>query len=241
MPFLGTHVANIALNKQIGLVFLLARPQETHGLTDVSHESFLNDQLQVARWMILRFMEHYDYEQMPKPWIEVPEWRVKVMEMPDPTESASFEKSLGQILGEAQALKDQLWNPKNEEARSFLLRLASQINECVRYTNRRLEAIKLCSRLGDMDENADPLEFEEELLTVGPKLAREIIENCSMGIGMRAIAAIGYLGIKNSVPALRVFAQNILKLVGELVADEAVRRGYTSPTSDERSSSPSQS
>lgn len=36
MPLVGTHVANIALNKDLGLTFLLSNPQTTHGLTEVS-------------------------------------------------------------------------------------------------------------------------------------------------------------------------------------------------------------
>lgn len=232
LPFMGTHVANIALNKQVGLVLLFSDPQTTCGLTEVSQESFLNDQLQIARWMIQHFVGLRDDEHMPEPWVEVPEWRVKLMEMPDPAELAEFEETLGQIHTEAQALGSELWNPKNEDARIFLQRLMAQINECVRFTNRRLEAIKVCARLGDLGENPDQMEFEAELLTVGPKLAQEMVEVCSMGMGMLGITALGYLGIKNSTPALRIFAMELLQLVRGLLADEAVKRGYTSPIGD---------
>lgn len=234
LPFMGTHVANLAQNKRVGLVLLFSGPQETHGLTEVSEESFLNDQLQIARWMILHFVQPRDDQRMPEPWHDVPEWRVKCNEMPDPAESASFEEALGQMRSEAQALEGELWNLENEDARTFLLRLAVQINECVRYTNRRLAAIKVCARLGNLGQNPDPFEFEEELMTVGPKLAREMAETCSMGMGMLGITAFGYLGIKNSVPALRIFAGHLLRFVRELLADEAVKRGYTSPTRDDK-------
>lgn len=233
LPFMGTHVANIALNKQVGLMLLFADPQETHGLTEVSHESLLNDQLQVARWMILHFMQSRYDERRPEPWVEVPEWRVKLREMPDSAELAKFEETLGQIHTEAQALENELWNPENEDACTFLLRLAVQINECVCFTNRRLEAIKVCVRLSALGQNPDPMEFEAELLTVGPKLAREMKEVCSMGMGMLGIMAMGYLGIKNSMPAPRIFAMKLLQLVRGLLTDEAVKQGYTSPTSDE--------
>ncbi len=231
LPFLGTHVANIALNKQVGLVLLFSGPQRTHGLTEVSEESYLNDQLQIARWMILHFMEFQSHnnETMPEPWVEVPEWHVKIMEAPDSVELAKFEEVLGQIRTEAQAFESELWNPNDKEACTFLLRLTVQINECVRFTNRRLEAIKVCARLCDLGQDPDPIEFGEELLTVGPKLAQELIEICSI-MGMVGITALGYLGIRNSVPALRVFAMKLFRLVRGLLVDEAIKRGYT--TSD---------
>lgn len=232
LPFLGTHVANIALNRQIGLIFLFSRPQETHGLTEVSHESFLNDQLQVAQWMILNFLEPHEHEHAPTPWVEVPEWRVQMMEMPDPAESARFEETLGQIHAEAQALAGELWNRENETARAFLLRLAVQISECVRFTNRRVTAIKVCGRLGGLGENPDQVEFEEELLTAGPTLAQELMETFGFA-GRNGIGPMGYLAIKNSTPALRIFAMKLLELVRRLLVDEAVKRGYARPTSDE--------
>lgn len=234
LPFMGTHVANLAQNKRVGLVLLFSEPQETHGLSAVSEESFLNDQLQIARWMILHFVQPRDDQRMPEPWRDVPEWRVQVSEMPDPVESASLEEALGQMRNDVQALGGELWNPENEDARTFLLRLTVQINECVRYTNRRLAAIKVCVRLGDLGKNPDPIEFDEELLTVGPKLAREMVEQCSMGMGRIGVMTVGYLGIKNSVPALRIFAGHLLRFVRELLADEAVKRGYASPTSDDK-------
>ena len=236
LPFMSTHVANFALNKQVGLVLLFSSPQETCGLTAVSEESFLNDQLQIAQWMILNFLGHWDENKdgyAKEPWCHVPEWRVKSNEMPDPVESANFEEILGQIRSEAQAFEGELWSPENGDARVFLLRLTAQINECVRYINRRLEAIKVCVRLIDLGENPNPLEFEEELLTVGPKLAQEIVDTCSMGMGMCGIVTLGYLGIKNSVPALNIFAKHLLQFVRGLITDEAIKRGYTNPTQND--------
>gem|GEM_PF-4047793 len=232
---MGTHVANFAQNKRVGLELLFSSAQETHGLTEVSKESFLNDQLQIARWMILHFVEPLrDQQRMPEPWRDVPEWRVQIMERPDHAELASFEEALGQMHNEAQALEGELWNPENEDARTFLLRLANQIMECVRYTNRRLAAIKVCARLSDLGKDPDPVEFEAEMMTVGPKLALEMVERCSMGMGMNGIMVVGYLGIKNSRPALRIFAGHLLLFVRELLADEAVKRGYTGPTRDDK-------
>ncbi|MCX6778919.1 MAG: hypothetical protein NTU97_01675 [Candidatus Magasanikbacteria bacterium] len=231
LPFMGTHVANLALNRQIGLVVLLSGPQRTCGLTSISHESWLNDQLQVAGWMIQDFLDfpREDGEDFPQPWIKVPEWKVKVNESPDKAEKAQFEGVLRQITAEAQAFGAELWNPKNEEARVFLLRLVSQINECVLYTNRRLEAIKVCLRLCDLGENPNLTDFQEELLTVGPRLAQEIVDVCAMGMGMLGVSAVGYCGIKNSFSALSLFATDLHVFICGLLTEEAIRRGYTRP------------
>ena len=75
MPILGTHAANIALNKEIALSFLTSGPQDTFGLTEYSNESYLNDKLVVATWMIQGFASLHD-ETEEKPWVELPEWEI---------------------------------------------------------------------------------------------------------------------------------------------------------------------
>jgi hypothetical protein len=43
---------------------------------------------------------------------------------------------------------------------------------------------------------------------------------------MTGIKIFGYLGVKNSLPAPRIFAMHLLRFVRELLVKEAVRRGY---------------
>jgi len=229
-PFTGTHIANIALNKQIGLIFLLAEHQETCGLTSLSHESLTNDQLQTARSMILNFLEPEEDEKTQEPWISIPEWRVKFMEFPEPEETKCFEAVLTLIHTEAEHLGDKLWDPKNQEARAFLLRATNQINECVHYINRRLAAIKVSLNLFDLGEDADLAECEEILSGAGLKLADEL-KDAFFSKSYMDLGAFGY-GMKNFHSATSIFAKNLLEFARGILTEEAIRRDYTAPTCD---------
>lgn len=233
-PFVGSHVANYALNKEVGLILLHSKPQVTPGYTSVSEESLLIDQLQIAICMLSVFLDGEDEEsESMKPWIAVPEWRPNAHERKtDPLETAKYGSAFDEIQSKAQALGEGLWS-NSPEARNFLIKLSLQLHECLRYLNRRVEAVKLCARV--MGYPRDSHEAALEMVSRGPELARELDQSySSLGPGLIGIS-MAYLAIKSGKPALRYFAENLLKLAREVLTSEAVRRGYVQPIESKKS------
>jgi len=225
LPFIGSHVANYALNKRVGLVILLAEPQDTHGMTTLSHESFRNDQLQIARCMILNFLGANEEDCKVKPWIEIPEWHAEISNKVSPVEMASYERIRDEIQKDAKAMGDAIW--MDPLMRRFLLRLAAQIQECVAYSNRRTETIKLCCQLANIKEDAA---FAEAFGFQSTVLLQEILDATAiMGMDAKAGMCLAYLSIKNSITAAMCFAIDLLGVVRQILPKEAVSRGYAKP------------
>ncbi len=231
-PFVSTHVANIARNTQLGLVFLQSGPQRTSGLTEVSEESFLNDQLQIARWMILHFLNTHPDDVTPDPWIKIPKWQVKINEFPAPDELESYKALMKQLHSQLESLDNPIWDARYEQAKTFLLRLTAQLNECIAFTNDRIAVIKMAHDLGtvvlEKEDYPEKLaDCQDIIMRLGLKLGQQVIEACSMGLGMRGVATMGYLGVKNSTPAVRLFSYDLLDFARELITETAIERGYT--------------
>ncbi|MDD5725879.1 MAG: hypothetical protein PHC53_00500 [Patescibacteria group bacterium] len=224
LPFIGSHVANYALNKQVGLVLLLAEPQDTHGMTTLSCESFRNDQLQIARWMIINFLGADEEERKVKPWIEMPEWHAEISNQVSPVEKANYERIRDEIRKDAKAMRDAMWI--DPLMRRFLLRLAAQIQECVAYTNRRVEAVKLCGSLATIKEDHD---FEIAFRSRNSDLLEEVMRSYGNLLPGKAGLGLAYLGIKNSITAAMCFAIDLLGIVRQILPKEAAERGYAKP------------
>ncbi len=212
-PILTTHVANIALNKAIALPFLLSQPQNTHGLTDYSGESYTNDKLQVALWMIYEFMGS-DENPPVKPWVELPEWEMPMGAMDGAETMTEFEPLLKVIKKEAKDAGD-LWDKKNQKGISFLSKIVAQVHECVWYTNQRLTAILVCHKMGPAGEN-NP----EAIFDGGPALADKIMSNPMAMIG-------GYLMVKNEFNSKKILAKGLLNIILSFLVDKAIQEGYT--------------
>jgi hypothetical protein len=155
LPFLTTHVANIALNKQLGLVFLMQNPQTTCGLTEVSEESLRADQLAVAAWMMKAFApfsKTLDDAKVHQPWMQFRPFTggLEAMMHVDHGAIQSHREVVEQIDAQRLALGDKLWHPENEDGWDFRGRVVAQIDECVAYTAGRVDAIKECAVSGDM-------------------------------------------------------------------------------------------
>jgi len=235
-PFLMTHVANIALNKQIGLVFLMQNAQETSGLSDVSRESLNCDQLFVGSWMINSFAPYSQRsedssEGNSQPWEEFEPFDIASgMECRTSVDSIEMERLIrviNAIDAERVALGDKLWDEAHEPAVSFLKKLVVQVDECVAYTTRRVEAIKLCA---GMDPN-DPESFVECLTSCGEEMGMDIMQGFG-GMGMHAMGAAGYLMIKNVITPPMIFCQRLLGVIRAVVEERAVEEGYASPIVD---------
>ncbi len=214
LPLLRTHVANIALNKNIALLFLLSDAQETHGLTEYSNESYINDKLLVAVWMIENFTRFNEKSQ--KPWVELPEWEVPNSSADGVKNMTEFDGIIEKIKQEAQDLEN-IWDPKNVKAVTFLEKIVAQARECIWYTNQRLTAIQVLSKAGPMGED-DP----EAIMSAGPKLAAKLLANPMMML-------VGYLAVKNEFSGKRILASRLLGIILEFLVNKAVEEGYAKP------------
>lgn len=149
LPFTGTHVANLALNKAIGLVFLQSGPQRTDGLSSISEESFRTDQLQIAAWMIQSFMGP-DNIRFGEPWRRFESFDLKAAinhpMLVDSEQLCMCDEMLRVANKEVEALGDRLWDTNHQPSNEFQQRLLTQIEECVAYTKERIELIQNCSR-----------------------------------------------------------------------------------------------
>ena len=233
LPFLTTHLANVALNKQIGLVFLMQDAQETCGLTSVSEESLVSDQLNVGAWMINFFMHHKvavgNISDTATPWMEFEPFDISrgvqsLMNF-DREEMKGCMEMVKQIDAERAKIDDQLWNPEHEDAQGFLKKIVAQIHECVAYAAKRVEAIKLCA---EMDPD-DPAAMVESLVSRGPEMGMDLLAGFGGLLGGAGIGPLGYLTIKNAIAPPITFSRRFLDVVRCVVETKAVQEGYTKP------------
>lgn len=218
--FLSTHVANLALNPRIGLIFIFQEPQETHGLTSISHESLVADQLAVGAWMLLQLLENdpeggtHKSAQF-KPWINLPAYIPIRDEKSVPAKTKTYEDVLTCIREQMAALGNDLWDPENADARTFLFRLTEQAYACARYIAERTFILKACSVLPD-----DPEKLLRRLSPLDPEIVQAFIENFGLESGL------GYLNIKHGSPSEIKFVYGFLEILRTAVKDEAVKHGY---------------
>lgn len=228
LPFMGTHIANIALSPQLGLIFLFATPQRTHGLTEVSHETMLNDQLQVARWMIMNFLKgHIDLDESAyEPWAKIRDYEPVMAESPDPQDVERYNEICSSAMEQIMDLGDQLWNREDDGAVEFLTRLVGQIEQIVNFTNQRVDIIKCLAHL----RPDDPIVMiEDQLMRLGYKRAKQI-GSTFRGFGRYSgIVTIGYVAVKNGRNAERLFAHQLLEIARQVLSPEAIKRGYAKP------------
>lgn len=214
LPILRTHVANIALNKEIALHFLLSNPQETHGLTEYSSESYINDKLLVAVWMIQQFV-NFD-EEDEEPWVRLPEWEIPDSSMSGFKTAEEFDEIIAKIQKESKSFVN-LWDKENTKTITFLKKIVAQASECICYTNQRLTAIQILYKIGPMGQG-DP----DTLMSAGFKMAEKLSSN-------PMIMLMGYLVVKNEMNSKRILAAHLLKIILEFLVDKAVQEGYTKP------------
>lgn len=233
LPFLTTHIANIALNKQIGLVFLLEDAQNTCGFSDVSEESLVSDQLHVGAWMIASFGRRTALsvsEEQVEPWTAF-----KPFDMDDVTDHVNIDKDglknaadlVEQIDAERMALGDQLWNLENGPSLKFLQRVVAQVQECVAYTATRVDAIKVCSQV----DPSSPEALFESLTSHGTDLGLRLLSKFS-GLGLGCVGAMGYLRIKHTITPPMVFTRRFVEVVRRVVEDKAISEGYIKPLAE---------
>ncbi len=144
LPSLSTHAANIALNRDLGLRFLLATPQETHGLTDWSRETLTGDQLLVAATMIRGFLGR-EVSLNAKSFIGMRVERKDLEERtPDAVDLAEYILVSSNMSQALEMFHSEMWKPDcSTEAKMFLDSLILQIEECAAYTRDRTIAIEM--------------------------------------------------------------------------------------------------
>ncbi len=234
LPFLTTHVANIALNLDYCLYFLYSKPAKISNFESVSEESLINDQLNVSGYLIKHFLGLFlGGEPTREPWIEIPRWKASKI-ISDTSEKGrkkikkeeeSFLFMIDEIKKTSQRFGKNIWNPHNKDARKFLRKVIAQINQFVLYTNRRVLCAKICSQLPDPEDGFE--DFESVLHSGGPELAQEIMD---IFLGQddpkNLTGANGYMLIANEESTPRKFAPILLNTARSLLLDEALRRGY---------------
>lgn len=203
LPFLTTHVANIALNKQLGLVFLTSEAQRTCGLTEVSHESLMCDQIQVGTWMIDAFLPPLKSEAGLESWLELEPYNARDpfdmdTMLPDQVALGKGKEVIESIRIEMERLGNAIWDIDRIESLAFLRKLIIQGEECISYTVQRTILIK---KLVDLHSAND---------------------QTLMG----ATSALGYLAVKNAVTAPMIFSREFLKILRCVVTKKAVAEGY---------------
>ncbi len=208
----------------------MSPPQRTCGFTDYSEESLVNDQLAVAREMIRLFVEVFP-ERNCEPWVRIPSWRAADHPRSHTAEeAAAYQGSLDEIEKEISAFcaGDASWTDLDRQKALFLARLMRQIDECINYTNKRLRAIQVCARVGDLILQGNrQSEVEEALVAAGPLLAAELMIAFGGLGGMTGVGTLGYCAIKGARRPPNLFAARLLKQMRQLLHPEALRRGYT--------------
>lgn len=231
LPFLTTHVANIALNLDYCLYFLYSKPAKIPNFESVSEESFTNDQLNISGYLIKHFLGLFlGGKPTQEPWVKIQRWSPKRMahtksDKKRKKEEESFLLMIDSIQKTSQRFGKKLWDPHNKEARKFLRRLVTQINQFVSYTNRRVLCAQICSQLPDPEDSIE--DFQSVLYSSGPKLAQEIMEIfLGQDDSKNLTGPNGYVLIANEASIPRKFAPALLDITRSLLLDEALRRGY---------------
>ncbi|MCF6277067.1 MAG: hypothetical protein L3J07_04515 [Candidatus Magasanikbacteria bacterium] len=239
LPFLKTHVANIAQNPDLGLVFLYSEPEKTNGLTSVSHESFTNDQLQIAKHMIQHFAEitRDDLKtEFPKPWVEIPEWKPARLTDWDIKKIESDIVKIKAMMQSIERLTIDKTDPEfklfwelarqDGECKRICKKIIRQIDEFVLFANRRILGVQVCCNIINLPKDSE--EFESALHSGGLELANDIIKAFSFDEKMDILDAglFGYGGIKNEDSAPREVAPEFVKLLRSLLLHESIRHGY---------------
>lgn len=229
LPFLSTHVANIAQNKQLGLVFLMQRAQETFGLSSVSQESLVSDQLQVGAWMIQRFISPSDGKCRVDAWAEFEPFSlynttIENMRHRNVQEITRMMKLVQAIDDERVALGEQLWVDEHAPSAMFLQKVIVQTQECVAYTEKRVDAIKVSLEV----DSSSPEAMFESLMTRGTETGMGLLSRFgSSVIGVAGIGPMAYLAIKNMITPPMIFGQHFLDVVRQVVEKKAIEAGYT--------------
>lgn len=233
LPFLTTHVANVALNKFIGLIFLQSGPQETHGLTVVSGESLANDRIQVAAWMIEHFMGCADADKAlqdsVRPWMTLEEYepRKGFFSEAGAETHERVEEIATQIAQELDGLKDDnIWDSTNLKARALLFKILKQTEECIRYTNDRVAMIQVVADLSDFAESRDTIGMMNHLVSRGSSIAERLGKLIEQE-GMLGIMT-AYLRIKNDITPGISLSYHFGRLLVDFITPHAIQRGYTS-------------
>ena len=236
LPLLTTHLANVALNKQIGLVFLQQEAQNTHGLTSLSEESLVSDQLHVGSWMIKSFLPYAVVNDKKAPpvdaWMGFEPFDLSCgLEDLLNIDTEGIEHCKGvvkQIEAEHTALSDQLWSFDHPPSINVLRKIMAQVKECVVYTATRIEAIKVCAQM----DTSSPEAMMRSLTSRGPQMGSDLLAGFGGMLGIAGIGPLGYLGIKNMITPPMVFSQMFLKVVRRVVEGKAIQEGYTRLTSE---------
>lgn len=231
LPFLTTHVANLALNKKIGLIFLQDGPQETHGLTTISEESLANDQLQVAAWMIQHFMGWQESDQSlsatAQPWAELDEYDPSTPPLDfDAVGIKHMEDIANQITSELDGIMGDPWDHTNIAARRLLFRVLRQTEECVRYNNDRIAIVQLSADLDKVHDKGGQVDLFEHIMSGGPSIGRRMAKL----IEREGIVGIltAYLRTKNAVTPGMILGRYLKNAVVKFIEPHATGHGYTS-------------
>ncbi len=228
-PFLTTHLANIALHKKLGLVFLLAEPQKTFGLTTVSELSLVHDQLAVARWMILDFLgQPNEIPRDPSPWYPIGAYHPHAIgnALAPREEIEAVGNLIAQIRNEFDDLEPRSFWHKHDAGYIFAMRVIAQIEACERHIRRCTDIIKLCAELLQSANGAP--ERARTLMSLGPEAECELMNAFGM-MGIDGIGAVGYLTMKSAVTAPCIFAEKFLVILRDMIKPEAIQSGYTLP------------
>lgn len=231
LPFLTTHLANVALNKQIGLVFVSQEAQETCGLNEVSHESLVSDQLHVGSWMIKSFLPYAvanDEEASPVDvWMEFEPFDltcgIEGLMNIDKTGIERCKEVAEQIEAERAAFGDQLWKLDHQPSVNFLRKIVAQVEECIAYTAKRVEAIKMCAQM----DTSSPDAMLRSLMSRGPEMGADLLSGFGGMLGAVGVGPLGYLGIKNMITPPMVFSRRFIAVVRRVVEVKAIEEGYT--------------
>lgn len=227
LPFLGTHIANLALNPALGLRFLEANTQITCGLTGLSGMTMLLDKLQIARWMLLSFLvdrepEHlgHGHEEGHESWIQIEPFVPKMamampvgaMNYPD----SNFERAMTQLEGDLKELdKATMWT--DDEARQTLLRLCRQLRECIDYFTELVTYARIGYQVPS--DPSDVLGMAEAMMSVSMRHAAVLGDAFPH-------PAMAYLMLKDAITVERIFATHLLKAAMDVIVPKAVEEGY---------------
>jgi len=136
-PSLSTHVANIALNKDIGLYFLLAEEQDIQGGATLSGETLLGDQLLVASAMLEAFLDNYISEKA-NPFVDMG-WNPKdCLGLPNEAQLEKFKGILDDMRMGIDFFCWEFWSKSySANSRSYLESLTLQADACAAYMRQR--------------------------------------------------------------------------------------------------------
>lgn len=274
--YLNGFAGNIAQHPQLGLVFLFAKARKLDGLGKFCDMCLQLDKLTVAEAMINHFVqsEINSDEDLNIPWFKLPSLHIISVPFDDSTPFDTSQERRCVIDHQKKSFCVLLISPKNNidyfdaieeivsmtkdqhdvwhQGKTFLLKLAGQIRECISFYSRIIKIAKVCReveilqrQIGDSDHSI-PAEFENQIKTKIQKVLYSEGDDIGQEVEMlfRKYHYTNKIGVTREIELIDSnmnlartgfisletrFVDEILKIACGLLETEALKRGYTKP------------